>query len=163
MTRRIFYSFHYDEDSHRAQQVRNIGALDGNIPATKNQWETVKQRGDNAIQNWILDNLKNRSCTVVLVGAQTAKRKWIDFEIIESWKRGMGVAALRVHGLKNLNGHTSSSGANPFAHMDFGTKKFSDIVEIYDPVGPTSTDRYAWIRHNLPNIIDRAIYIRNKN
>lgn len=30
MKRQVFFSFHYQPDSRRASQVRNIGALDGN-------------------------------------------------------------------------------------------------------------------------------------
>ena len=33
--RRVFYSFYYKEDSWRASQVRNIGVVEGNRPATR--------------------------------------------------------------------------------------------------------------------------------
>ena len=42
--RQIFYSFHYDNDVFRVQQIRNMGALDGNEPVSKNDWETVKNK-----------------------------------------------------------------------------------------------------------------------
>ena len=35
MTRRVFYSFHYELDYWRAAQVRNIGRLECNRPATE--------------------------------------------------------------------------------------------------------------------------------
>jgi len=35
---------------------------------------------------------------------------------------------------------TSAKGANPFAHLTFGQKQFSDVVKCYDPVGYQSTD-----------------------
>ena len=34
MKRQVFYSFHYDNDAMRVQQVRNIGALEGNTPVS---------------------------------------------------------------------------------------------------------------------------------
>lgn len=43
MTRKCFYSFHYEPDNWRASQVREMGALDGNRPATDNDWEEVKK------------------------------------------------------------------------------------------------------------------------
>jgi hypothetical protein len=43
MARRIFYSFHYKLDVMRVSQVRNIGTLEGNKPATDNDWETVRK------------------------------------------------------------------------------------------------------------------------
>lgn len=51
--RQVFYSFHYANDVMRTQLVRNIGAIEGNAPASANEWETVKQKGYAAIQDWI--------------------------------------------------------------------------------------------------------------
>lgn len=50
MKRRVFYSFHYDPDNWRAAQVRNIGSIEGNSPASDNDWETVTRGGDAAIK-----------------------------------------------------------------------------------------------------------------
>ena len=36
--RQIFYSFHYDNDVFRVQQIRNIGALEDNKPVSVNDW-----------------------------------------------------------------------------------------------------------------------------
>ena len=72
MARRVFYSFHYKPDNWRAAMVRNIGCIEGNKPATDNDWETVKKGGDAAIRKWIADQMKHRSCTVVLAGTSTA-------------------------------------------------------------------------------------------
>ena len=56
MARRAFYSFHYAPDAWRASTVRNIGAIEGNRPATDNDWEAVKRGGDDAIKRWIADH-----------------------------------------------------------------------------------------------------------
>ena len=85
MARRTFYSFHYKPDNWRAAQVRNMGVVEGNVPVSDNDWEKVTKRGDKAIQDWIQDQLKGRSCTIVLIGEKTAGRKWIKYEIRESW------------------------------------------------------------------------------
>ena len=78
MSRKAFYSFHFKPDSWRASQVRNIGVVDGNQPVSDNDWEDVKKGGDSAIQEWIDDQLAGRSCTIVLIGENTAGRKWIN-------------------------------------------------------------------------------------
>ena len=39
----VFYSFHYNADNARASQVRNMGVVEGNRPATDNEWEQVKE------------------------------------------------------------------------------------------------------------------------
>ncbi len=78
--RQIFYSFHFDKDVFRVQQIRNMGALEENKPVSPNDWETVKKGGDAAIEKWIDDNMKNRSCVVVLIGEDTYKRPWVKYD-----------------------------------------------------------------------------------
>ncbi len=165
MARRCFYSFHYKPDNSRAAQVRNIGAIDGNAPVSDNDWEKVTKGGDAAIKKWIEAQVKGRSCTVVLVGNNTANRKWINYEIIRSWNEGMGVVGIRIHGLKNLKGLISTRGKNPFQFIDYDNtgKKLSSIVKCYDPVGSNSKERYAWISKHLANAAEEAVKIRKEN
>lgn len=165
MARSAFFSFHYKPDNWRAATVRNIGALDGNVPARDNDWETITKGGDAAIKKWIADQMHGRSCTVVLVGAETANRKWINHEIVTSWSEKMGVVGIRIHGLKNSDGQIANAGGNPFDHVIHGpTKKpLSSIVKLYNPAGTTSQERYDWIKQHLANAVEEAIKIRNSN
>ena len=164
MVRRVFYSFHYKPDSWRVAMVRNIGSIEENEPATDNDWETVKKGGDTAIKQWIADQMKNRSCTIVLVGSDTANRKWINYEIIKSWNDGMGVVGIHIHGLKNVCGDTSTEGKNPFDYISIpyrNTRKvLSSVAKCYNPAGRTSQERYAWISTHLANAVEEAIRIR---
>ena len=164
MKRRVFYSFHYERDNWRASQVRNIGVVEGNRPATDNEWEAVRKQGDLGIKKWIAGQMANRTCTVVLVGAATAGRKWIDHEIIESWNKGMGVVGIRIHGLKNEAGLLSRAGNNPFTDIRLGRGGpfLSEIVKCYNPVGSNSQQRYRWISVNLTKAIEEAIDIRKQ-
>lgn len=163
MPRHVFYSFHYLPDNWRASQVRNLGIVDGNRAAHDNDWEAVKRGGDAAIERWIQNQMIGRSCTIVLVGAETARRKWIDYEIIQSWKNGMGIAAIHVHGLKDSAQRQSQKGANPFEHLNFGNRRFSEVVKCYNPPGLQSTEVYAWISKYLSNIVEEAVAIRKAN
>lgn len=165
MTRQCFYSFQYTPDNWRVSQVRNIGSIEGNRPARDNDWETVTMGGDAAIKRWIADQMNGRSCTVVLVGTNTANRKWINYEIIRSRDEKMGVVGIHVHGLKNSGGETSPIGHNPFNFIGYGKtgRKLSDIVRCYDPEGSDSTQRYDWIKTHLKNAVEEAIRIRNAN
>ena len=165
MARRSFYSFHYKPDNWRAAMVRNIGAIEGNKPATDNDWETVIKGGDDAIKRWIADQMYGRSCTVVLVGSQTANRKWINYEIVKSWDEKMGVVGIYIHGLKNSEGNIATQGSNPFDYIGYGNtgKKLSSIVKCYNPAGSDSQERYDWITKHLANAVEEAVDIRNKN
>ena len=163
MARRVFYSFHYQPDNWRASQVRNIGVIEGNRPATDNDWEAVKGGGDVAIRRWIAGQMHNRSCTVVLVGADTANRKWINYEIAKSWNDRMDVVGIRIHGLENREGHISFEGSNPFDYIEYGNERLSSIVKCYNPSGRSSRERYRWISEHLANAVEEAIDIRARN
>lgn len=165
MARKCFYSFHYQPDCTRVAQIRGIGTIDGNRPASDNDWETVTKGGESAIKKWIAGQMKGKSCTVVLVGEKTAGRKWINYEIVQSWDAGMGVVGIYIHGIKNIKGETASKGKNPFDSINHGKsgKKLSSIVKCYAPSGTTSKERYAWIKKHLANAVEEAIKIRNAN
>ena len=165
MGRRVFYSFHYKPDVMRVSQIRNIGTIEGNRPATDNDWEKIKSGKDIAIKRWISAQMKGRSCTVVLVGENTANRKWINHEMVKSWDEGMGVVGIRIHGIKSTNGKVSRMGSNPFEYITIGdtTKKLSSIVKCYNPAGADSKAKYAWISKHLSNAVEEAVRIRNEN
>lgn len=164
MARKCFFSFHYEPDNWRASTVRQIGAIEGNQTATDNDWETITHgpNRETHIEKWISDQMKGRTCTIVLVGSATAKRRWINHEIIKSWNEGLGVVGIRIHGLKNRFGETSAMGLNPFDSITHGQSKkpLSSLVKCYNPVGSTSQERYAWIVQHLSNAVEEAIRIR---
>jgi hypothetical protein len=165
MARKVFFSFHYKPDNWRAAQVRNIGVVEGNKPASDNDWESITQGGDSAIKKWIAEQMDGRSCTVVLVGTNTANRKWINYEIVKSWDDGKGVVGIHIHGLKNAEGKVSSKGENPFTYIGYGNtgRKLSSIVKCYDPAGSNSQERYEWIEKHFANAVEEAISIRQAN
>jgi len=161
MARRCFYSFYYKEDCFRAAQVRSIGSIEGNRPASDNDWEAITGGGDWAIKRWIAEQMKGKSCTIVLVGSNTAGRKWINYEIEESWKKGMGVVGIHIYNLKDSRSMTSQKGQNPFSYIQYdATRRLSSIVKCYDPGGYTSKESYAWIKRNLSAAVEEAINIR---
>ncbi|MDY8095891.1 TIR domain-containing protein [Paenibacillus polymyxa] len=164
MARKAFYSFHYKPDNWRAAQVRNMGVVEGNSPISDNDWEEVKKKGEKEIQDWIDGQLRGRSCTVVLIGEKTAKRKWINYEIEKSWNSGKGLLGIYIHKLKNSAGEQAEKGANPFDSFTVGEdkKKLSDIVKAYDPPFQTSTYVYDHIKTNLEDWVEKAITIRNE-
>lgn len=159
MARKAFYSFHYKPDNWRASEVRNIGAVEGNKPASDNDWETVKRGGDAAIKNWINGQLSGKSVAVVLIGEKTAGRKWINYEIKTAWESGKGVLGIYVHNLKDSSGVQTSKGGNPFTVDGISLAK---IVKAYDPPYSTSTCVYDHIKNNLADWIEKAIEIRSK-
>lgn len=155
----IFYSFHYEKDCVRAQQIRNIGVVTGNEPVSPNEWEEVRRKGDEAIKRWIDENLKYRSCLVVLVGEETASRKWVKYEIQKAWEKGMGVVGIYIHNLKDFQGNTSKKGSNPFEQFKIGGAPMSSVVRCYNP---NSFSPNKDIENNIKKLVEEAIDIRNQ-
>jgi hypothetical protein len=160
MARRAFYSFHYKPDNWRASQVRNMGVIEGNRPASDNDWESITAGGDAKIQKWIDDQLHGKSVAIVLIGAATAGRKWINYEIKKAWGDSKGVLGVYIHNLKNRDGEQSSKGSNPFHSFTIDGKNMSSIVNAYDPPYSTSSYVYDHIKENMADWIEKAIEIR---
>jgi hypothetical protein len=157
--RQIFYSFHFDNDVMRVQQIRNIGVIEGNAPVSANDWEEVKRQGDAAIEKWIDDNMRYRSCVVVLVGSSTANRKWVQREIQKAWAAGKGIVGIHIHNVNCPRNGKCTKGSNPFEQFTIGGKSMSSIVKCYDP---SPWDAYNNIAANIESWIEEAINIRNR-
>lgn len=160
MKRQVFYSFHYKNDVRRVSQVRNIGALEDNKPVSDNAWEEVKRKGDDNIKQWINDNMKYRSCVIVMIGEETANRKWVKYEIEKAWNDGKGLLGIYIHNLKDPVTGKCSQGENPFSSftMKRDKKSLADIVKCYNP---NPNDAYNDIKDNLEKWVEEAIKIRN--
>lgn len=122
----------------------------------------MKRKGDDAIKKWIDDEMTGRTCAIVLVGAQTASRKWVTYEISKAWNDGRGVLGIRINKLLNNNGLQSTPGGNPFDTVTF-TKtqiKLSTIAPLKTPAGTDSKATYATIAANIEDWIEEAIKVR---
>jgi len=163
MARRTFFSFHYKPDNWRASQVRNMGVIEGNAPVSDNEWESITRGGDEAIKRWIDGQLEGKSCAIVLIGTNTAGRKWIKYEIEKSWNDGKGLLGIYIHNLKDKDGNQSAKGQNPFDDLTMkrDNQRLSSIVKAYDPPYYTSTYVYDHIKNNLASWVEEAISIRN--
>lgn len=166
MARKVFYSFHYKADAWRAAQVRNMGVVEGNQPVSDNAWEQIARAGDESIKRWIHEQMRDKSCCVVLIGSRTAERKWINYEIKKAWEDGKGVVGVYIHNLKDRDGRQSSKGPNPFKYVciEAGGRKVSlaDVVKAYDPPFSDSKLVYDYIKDRLAAWVEEAIQIRNR-
>jgi len=150
----VFYSFHFDNDVFRVQLIRNIGALEDNKPVSPNVWEEVRRSGDEAIKRWIAGNMNYRRCVIVLVGLETAERRWVRYEIEKAWNDGKGLFGIYVHNLRCPRNGTCAKGANPFAQFRVGQQRLSDRVPCYDP---PAANAYRHIATNMEAWVQRAI------
>jgi hypothetical protein len=138
-----------------------MGVIEGQRLLSSNEWEEVKRGGDAAIKRWINQQMTGRSCVVVLIGSQTAGRRWVNYEIEKGWNDRRGLVGVHIHNLKDSAGNQSSKGANPFYGINVNGKRLSSIVKAYDPPRSTSTSVYAYIKDNLEEWAEEAIRIRS--
>lgn len=160
--RQVFFSFEYKKDNWRASQIRNMGKVDEKSTFSDNDWEEVKEKTDAKIKKWIDEQMAKRSCLVVLIGATTSGRKWINYEIDKAYELGKGMVGIYVHGLKDANGEQTSKGHNPFYNrFTSDGKRLSNYVECYDP--PYSLSKYVYddIEKNIEQLIEDALSNRN--
>lgn len=114
--RSTFFSFHYERDVWRASIVRKAGQVDARAAAgwtDSSLWEEAQKKGDAVIQKMIDDALVGTSVTAVLIGAKTAQRRWVKYEIKKSIERGNGLLGVHIHRLENAKGLTDVQGAVP--------------------------------------------------
>jgi len=151
MARKVFYSFHFDNDNWRAGQVRNIGTVEGDKQVNGNKWEEVKYKSDETIKAWIENNLRDKSCLVVLIGEKTSERKWVTYEINRAWELGKAVCGIYVDRLKDVNGKQCSKGKNPL----------SSHIPIFETSYISSEYAYDDIKNNISDLVERAIRVRS--
>ncbi len=146
----VYYSFHYSRDAWRVQQVVNMGAIDGQTILNSQAWEEIKRRGDAAIEAWIAEQMQRKTAVVVLVGTDTANRRWVRYEIAKAWDERRPLVGIRIHGLADRQGRTDLSGDNPFERVRLqGGGTVASHVPLHSPGGVGSQAVYASIRANL--------------
>lgn len=138
--RRVYFSFHYDKDIWRASNVRNSAKFEA-VTRTPwedaSLWEEAKRKGDDAIRRLIDNGLKHTSVTVVLIGSETASRRWVKYEIEESIRKRNGLIGVRIHTIRDEDGSESKAGDIPKALKDgdysiypWNARKLRNEVEL---------------------------------
>ena len=140
MVRRVFFSFHYEEDINRSMVVRNSWVTQGKEVAgfiDKAEFEKVKKEGKEAICRWIDKQLVGTSVTVVLIGKETLNRPFVQYEIRKSIERGNAIIGVYIHNIKDMITQKTSIKGNPHTIIGYYEGKipayFDNICDgIYD-------------------------------
>ena len=140
MVRRVFFSFHYEEDINRSMVVRNSWVTQGKEVAgfiDKAEFEKVKKEGKEAICRWIDKQLVGTSVTVVLIGKETLNRPFVQYEIRKSVERGNAIIGVCIHNIKDMITQKTSIKGNPHTIIGYYEGKipayFDNICDgIYD-------------------------------
>ena len=163
MARRVFFSFHYENDINRSMTVRNSWVTQGKEAAgfvDKAEFEQIERQGKNAVHAWIDKQLEGTSVTVVLIGAETLNRPFVQYEICKSIQRGNALIGVHVNGIKDMR--TSLTSDKGKVHTIIGNYSdgtpayFDDVCDgIYDY---TTQNGY----YNMGRWIEAAACAHNK-
>lgn len=116
MARRVFFSFHFENDVWRANQIRQLNVVLGVDQAgffDHSEYEEAKRKGDEEIRRLIRRKLDGTSVTIVLIGSETAGRPFVQYEVEQSVQRGNGLVGIYIHNVKDRDGRTSWPGTKP--------------------------------------------------
>ncbi len=158
LARHVFYSLHYDADRARAELIRNIPGLSANAEAKPSEWASLTRTGEFAVKRWFETQMRGRSCTIVLIGAQTATRPWVLYEIKRSWELKLGLVGVHIHALKDAKGAQSVKGENPFLRAGLGD--VGATLHTYDPPESDSKLAYRYIADHLAKWVEQAVAAR---
>lgn len=106
MARRVFFSFHYKRDIGRIGQIRNSNVISTPVEPVgfvdSAEWEKIKRGGEKIVKQWIDSQLRGTSVTIVLIGTETYKRRWVMYEIEKTHTDRKGMFGIRIHNVKRL-------------------------------------------------------------
>ena len=114
MARRVFFSFRY-KHVYRVNQIRSIPNIVGSTSAgfiDESLWETVKN-GESTIKRMIDNELIGTSVTVVCITYGITERKWINYEIDQSLRKGNGLLGIHLHHIEDYAHPEKRIGAVP--------------------------------------------------
>lgn len=164
MARKVFYSFHYDNDIMRVMTVRNRWVTQGGQLASevidKAEFEQIKRKGENAVKNWIDKQLEGTSVTVVLLGSETLDRPLVKYEICQSINRGNAIIGVHISNIRDARTISGSKKADTHkivgAYNNGNPVYFDNVCDgVYDYV---NNDGYA----NLGNWVENAARTKGK-
>lgn len=157
--RKVFYSFCFDDDVMRVQQIRNMGIVEGDEPVSPNSWEQLR-RTSGGIERWIDENMNYKSCVIVLIGGHTAERHWVKYEIQKAWNDKKALFGIYIHNLRCPRNGFGRKGENPFAQFTLSDgRRLSSLVECYEP---KIQNAYGDIKENLSRWVEGAINSRHR-
>lgn len=121
--RKIFFSFHFDEDIRRSCVVRQSYRFrpGRKLPTAnfydRSLWESSKREGEESLKRLIREGMAGSSVTCVLAGTYTWQRPWVRYEIARSLVCRNGLFTVFIHNVKDPQHGFGQSGYDPLEFM----------------------------------------------
>lgn len=140
---RVYFSFHYTADRDRARAAAERWLREPGADATafipRPVIERMIQAGVPAIYRWIDEAIRMADATVVLVGAATAGRHFVEYELASTIRQGKPLLGVRVHDVPDAAGATVAPGPSPLL----------PIFPLHAPVRGDLAPLAGWIREAI--------------
>jgi len=135
MPRYTFFSFCYEDvKNFKVNVVRNSWLLNNSADSfiDGSIWEKEKSKGPTVIKNLIETGLKKTSVTTVLIGDETADRRWVKYEIVKSFEKGNGILGIHINRIRGKNQAISPRGLNPLDRLAFQISEDGKKIRFYE-------------------------------
>ena len=152
MTIRVFFSFHYERDLWRVSEIKSHWVTKRDRESAgymdENAWKSLKLQGDGEIKKWIRNQLHGTSVSVVMIGTETHRIDYVNYEISLSHERKNGLLGVYIHNIQDIYNKKGSKGKNPFD--DFRDTNsgllFSQIYPSYDWIEDDGYENFgSWV------------------
>ena len=157
MARRTFFSFHYNPDVSRSYVVKNSQIVKDREDAgflDSSAFEKAKNENPESLKRFLKKEMEGSSVVCALVGAETATRPWVRFELHQAVWDGRGLLGIRIHTIQDFNRTTASFGKNPF-----------DVLGVYVAeqkmylIERTSVnDQWTYTSHFQKQVLPKWVY-----
>jgi hypothetical protein len=159
MVYNLYLDFHYERDFYRTKKIyndlreRKEFQLRGFFPPQI--WQTATTKGERALEELIAGELLKSAVTVVLIGYQTAKQKYVLQTLTESYRRRKGMLGIYIHRIKDQEGRIDYKGRNPFDFL-FSARNgkkiyLSQLYPTYDWVSDDGFHNFdKWVAEAVP-------------
>lgn len=87
---------------------------------------------------------------VVLIGAETSTRPWVQYELQQSFDRGNAIVGIRIHNIKDKDKKSDSKGETTFGSLGKNALgkdvSFANVATTYDWVNDDGYNNFAtWV------------------
>jgi len=137
MARFVFFSFAYDDvKNFKVNVVRHSWLINHNEETFTDGsiWEKEKTKGAVAIMKLIDSGMNKTSVTAVLIGEETANRRWVNYEIVKSFDKGNGILGININRIRGKHQVISARGLNPLDRLAFQISDDGKKIHFYELV-----------------------------
>lgn len=134
MARSVYFAFDYEDvRTFRANVVRNSWVANKYKFKDSSIWEESKEKSVKKIKELIDSSLKGTSVTCVLTGTGTYKRRFVRYEIVNSFVEKKGLLSVGINWIRDRDKNTKFwPGNNPFEYLKVNVSEDGSTIYFFE-------------------------------